>query len=108
ALIIDRCADYNSAQCRWVPRGEFVGNTFTRQALPVVWDFCEVNPLSQAAGSFENALDWVAKVVETTSTQRSAQTQLADATEHPLPDQSAHVWFTDPPYYDAVPYADLS
>src|SRR5690606_14945773 len=36
------------------------------------------------------------------------QTQLADATEHPLPDQSAHVWFTDPPYYDAVPYADLS
>ena len=34
--------------------------------------------------------------------------QQADVTEHPLPDQSAGVWFTDPPYYDAVPYADLS
>jgi len=25
-----------------------------------------------------------------------------------MPDQSVGVWFTDPPYYDAVPYADLS
>ncbi len=36
------------------------------------------------------------------------QVQLADAAEHPLPDETASVWFTDPPYYDAVPYADLS
>jgi hypothetical protein len=36
------------------------------------------------------------------------QVHFADATEHPLPDQTARVWFTDPPYYDAVPYADLS
>jgi hypothetical protein len=39
---------------------------------------------------------------------RSGQIQEADATEHPLPDETAQVWFTDPPYYDAVPYADLS
>jgi hypothetical protein len=36
------------------------------------------------------------------------QVQSADATEYPLPDETAQVWFTDPPYYDAVPYADLS
>ncbi|MCL6508077.1 MAG: hypothetical protein K6T59_13735, partial [Bryobacteraceae bacterium] len=36
------------------------------------------------------------------------QLQQSDATEHPLPDETAQVWFTDPPYYDAVPYADLS
>ena len=30
------------------------------------------------------------------------------AAEHPLPDETAQVWFTDPPYYFAVPYADLS
>jgi hypothetical protein len=36
------------------------------------------------------------------------QVQLADAADHPLPDQTADLWFTDPPYYDAVPYADLS
>jgi putative DNA methylase len=34
--------------------------------------------------------------------------QLVDATEHPLPDETAGVWFIDPPYYDAVPYADLA
>ena len=36
------------------------------------------------------------------------QVHQADAANHPLPDQSASTWFTDPPYYDAVPYADLS
>src|SRR5690606_23182562 len=39
---------------------------------------------------------------------RRGQVQAASATRHPLPDESAHLWFTDPPYYDAVPYADLS
>ena len=34
--------------------------------------------------------------------------QHSDATNHPLPDQTAGVWFTDPPYYDAIPYSDLS
>ena len=34
--------------------------------------------------------------------------QLADAVNHPLPNQTTSVWFTDPPYYFAVPYADLS
>ena len=37
-----------------------------------------------------------------------AQTQCADAVRSPLPNDAAGVWFTDPPYYDAVPYADLS
>ena len=36
------------------------------------------------------------------------QVQSADATEHPLPDEAGGVWFTDPPYYDAIPYSDLS
>src|SRR5262249_29783736 len=34
--------------------------------------------------------------------------QQADAASHPLPDQAASIWFTDPPYYDAIPYSDLS
>jgi putative DNA methylase len=36
------------------------------------------------------------------------QTQVADAVSHPTPSDSADVYFTDPPYYDAIPYADLS
>ena len=34
--------------------------------------------------------------------------QSANASEHPLPYEAAGVWFTDPPYYDAIPYSDLS
>jgi hypothetical protein len=40
--------------------------------------------------------------------ERTGQVQVTDAAEHPLPDHAAPVWFTDPPYYDAIPYADLS
>ncbi|MBM3303150.1 MAG: DUF1156 domain-containing protein, partial [Deltaproteobacteria bacterium] len=38
----------------------------------------------------------------------AGQVQQADARRSPLPDESVSVWFTDPPYYFAVPYADLS
>ena len=64
AISLDRTADYNSANCRWVPHGEFIGNTFTRQALPMVWDFAEVNPMADSTGSFRSAIDWVANVIE--------------------------------------------
>jgi adenine-specific DNA methylase len=108
ALVVNRCADYNSANCRWVSRGEFIGNTFTRQALPIVWDYAEVDPGSDATGGFEGALAWVGNVIEAWPGSPGGLVQIADATEHPLPDDSAMLWFTDPPYYDAVPYADLS
>jgi adenine-specific DNA methylase len=108
AVVVNRCADYNSANCRWVSHGEFIGNTFTRQALPIVWDFVEIDPSAGATGGALGAIEWVTNVVQSWPGSRGGQVQQADATEHPLPDETAQVWFTDPPYYDAVPYADLS
>ncbi len=109
AVGVDRTADYNSTNCRWVSHGEFIGNTFTRQALPIVWDFAEVNPITEATGSFTGALNWVVKVVEAYApSDVEGQVQPSDATNHPLPDETAGVYFTDPPYYDAIPYSDLS
>ena len=52
AIILDRGADYNSQITRWVNRGEFVGNTFTRQALPMTWDYFELNPTSGSTGDW--------------------------------------------------------
>jgi hypothetical protein len=74
----------------------------------MVWDYSESNPLSAATGGYEGAFEWVAKVAEAWPGSTAAQAQAADVAEHPLPDQTATVWFTDPPYYFAVPYADLS
>ena len=109
ACVLGRCTDYWSANAMWARGGEFVAHTFGRQALPMVWDFAEVAPFSGGSGSFQSALGWVGRVIESLAViGTGAQTQIADARESPLPDESASVWFTDPPYYDAVPYAYLS
>jgi len=108
AIVIDRCADYWSSLCRWHLTGEKVSNTYGRQALPMVWDFCEVAPFAQSSGGYDGAVEWVAKVVDAWPGSPPGQVELADAADHPLPDETAAVWFTDPPYYFAVPYADLS
>jgi len=107
--VLSRCADYWSSAARWVQNGEFVADTFARQALAMVWDFAETAPWAGASGNFDGALSWVALVIESWPRGSAAgQVQIADAREFPLPDDSSHVWFTDPPYYDAVPYADIS
>jgi adenine-specific DNA methylase len=108
AIVVSKLADYASAHATWVPGGEFVRGTFGRQALPMVWDWTEAVPWSESSGNYNGALDWVARVIDAWPGSRAGQVHSADAAEHPLPDQTAPVWFTDPPYYDAVPYADLS
>jgi len=108
AAVLDRCANQLSHVSRWNVPGEKVEGTFSRQALPIVWDYAEVNPFGNATGSYDGALNWVAGVTEAWPKSVVGQVQPADATDHPLPDQAAGVWFTDPPYYDAIPYADLS
>lgn len=111
ATALDRLADYNSSLTRWVSHGEFVGNTFTRQALPMVWDYFEINPFSSATGDWESAMDWVARVLAHCSESfdgRPATVSQGSATSLPYPDSYFDAVFTDPPYYDSVPYSHLS
>ena len=60
----------------------------------------------------ENCVEDVAcstqEIASGTSTLRLGQAEIANSVEHPLPDETAEIWFTDPPYYDAIPYSDLS
>jgi hypothetical protein len=83
-------------------------HTFDRQALPMIWDFAEVVVTADAPGNWRSGYELIADVIGAAQSVGTGQIQLADAAEHPLPDQTALVWFTDPPYYDAIPYADLS
>jgi adenine-specific DNA methylase len=86
------------------------GNTFSRPALPIVWDFCEAQPFSGASGGWQEEIEWIAQVADVFPELKDGegQVQQADARHCPLPDEAAWIWFTDPPYYDAIPYADLS
>jgi putative DNA methylase len=113
ALTVDRLAEKLSSVARWDTSRENPQGTFGRQALPMVWDFCEVNPFSGSGGDWGTALDWVVRVLETTAAAMrrapgTGHVERASATRHPLPDDSVAAVFTDPPYYAAVPYADLS
>ena len=109
ALCVDRLADYSSAVCSWHNSGEKLRNTFARFALPIVWDYTEVNPLSDTSGNFLGALEWVARVVE------HLQEASEDAPTAAVLQQSAtdsapgefDVICTDPPYYDAIGYSNL-
>ena len=108
ALAVDRAADQLSTLVRWLETIEAIASTFGRQALGMVWDFCETIPTGDHSANFGAAFEWIAKVIEAGVQSRTGQVQVADASDHPLPDETTSVWFTDPPYYDAVPYAHLS
>jgi putative DNA methylase len=100
AMVLGRQADALSASVTWTPGGEFQGHTFARQALAFVWDFAEVNPWCDSSGNFMGAVEWVAKVCATSFEQHTiGSSQQTSATHHPLPDDTAHAYITDPPYY---------
>ena len=107
-LVNDRLADYSSAICSWHNGRETIGHTFARFALPIVWDYTEVNPLSNSSGNYLGALDWVSRFIahalqsadsaETTTVKNSSATGIKGKYDAIV---------TDPPYYDAIPYSDL-
>ena len=109
AFAVSKCADFNSSVARWANHREGSVATFGRQAIPVLWDWAEVVSLGDSTGSFSVAVDLIAKVVEELGVLAgTGQVSIGDAAQLPLPHESADVWFTDPPYYDSVAYADLS
>ena len=112
ALAVDRLADRCSSLCTWDPSPAASGilHTFGRQALPIIWDFAEGDPTSEKSGGWTKCLSWVVATLEeeTRSGSLSGVVELADAQKHPLPDDVVDALVTDPPYYDAIAYGDLS
>ncbi len=110
ALSISRCSEQMSSLVRWRTTVEAVAGTFGRNALPIMWDFVEIVPSGSGGSNFLAAIEWVAEVIEKQGVccQISGQVEIADASESPFPSEAVDVWFTDPPYYDAIPYSDLS
>jgi putative DNA methylase len=108
-LALDKMADFHTSLARWIYQGEKIGNTFGRQALGIIWDYAEANPFGNISGSWDRCVAYVLEVIQHNGCLENAGTiQQASATQHPLPNDSASAFITDPPYYDAVPYADLS
>ncbi len=108
AFASDKVADRGSSLGRWDPTPTQSGiiNTFSRQALPMSWDFAESNPLGDASGNLIGAIELVVKVINGfpavgrgSSSQLNAVNQTVSLNK---------LLSTDPPYYDNIGYADLS
>lgn len=61
ALAVGRCANYWSSLTPW--GGDFIVQTFGRQAIPMVWDHAEANPFSGSTGNWLGAINWIDKVL---------------------------------------------
>ncbi len=107
ALGINRLATYLVVLTRWRPDVLSFERAFDRQALPMVWDYGEVSPFSDSRGQWDlGPMLEAIKHISTIST--SAIVTQSSATSLPYPDNYFDAVFTDPPYYDNVPYSYLS
>jgi hypothetical protein len=108
-LALSRYTDIYNSLCMWETTRTQVRHAFTRQAIPMLWDFAEAHIFADAAGNYAVTLETMVRFIEkNVATEAIGNSQQADATAHLLPDDAAQCFFTDPPYYDSVPYADLA
>ncbi|MCY4604205.1 MAG: DUF1156 domain-containing protein [Gemmatimonadetes bacterium] len=109
SLSIGKLADLANTACPWEPIAECPRNVLSNGRLKPSWDFAEGVAVSEASGSFGTCVDNLANGVESLKGVTSTgQSEVAAAQDSLLPSETASVWFTDPPYYDAIPYSDLS
>jgi adenine-specific DNA methylase len=111
ALIVSRVVDFNSSFATWNSTAEIVRNTYARQAIAMVWDFTEIDPFRSGSGGWSGGIEPVAAAIEHCSQTGTATGRVIRANAQLLedfPDASFDAVITDPPYYDAIQYADLS
>lgn len=106
-LAVGRLVNRSSTQCFWDPGGGQVQQVFARPALPMIWTFAEGNPFSGSSGNFLGQLEYLLAALERVPAQGEGRVEQLDARQLARLTQTAVVC-TDPPYYDNIPYADLS
>lgn len=109
AGLVDKIADYGSTFCRWIGQTEAVADTFARHALAMLWDFAELCPFGLAGSNAQSILNSQIDAVRSIDVSTSpAWVWRGSATALPAELRDLDAVITDPPYYDNVPYADVS
>jgi putative DNA methylase len=106
AFAVDKLTDALSSIVSWNINRDGLRNTFARQAIPMTWDFAEVNPFSNSTGCFDNCVEWIEKCVFALPAASRGFVCQADAQSNN--NQRDIMISTDPPYYDNIGYADLA
>jgi putative DNA methylase len=109
ACVVDKLADFNSSLCVLKPGGgRGIVHTFGRQVITMVWDYAEANPFNAEIACWESSLKEVVNNLKFFAETAPASVTRASATELPWATGYFDAVITDPPYYDNVPYADIS
>ncbi len=110
AFALSKQADLGNSLCRWEPVAQCPRQLFGRQAIPMIWDFAEGNPLGESSGSWSVFVDGIVRAFSrafgSVRADARGRCQQADAGAQKLSQDA--VVSTDPPYYDNIGYADLS
>ncbi len=119
AFTVSRFADRNNSLCTWdsgpagtksstggSARTASLRNLFSRQAMPMAWDYGEGNPFSDSGGGYNSALAWVVPAINALPASGPGYVKMADAQTQMIARDK--VISTDPPYYDNIEYSDLS
>lgn len=108
ANLVDQLANHNSSICSWHSRNTQLRNVFSRQAIPMTWDYAESNPFCNSSGCYDNlfirmveAFDGLPRLVSSTGHAKQWDAQSDNGMREIIVS-------TDPPYYDNIDYADLS
>jgi putative DNA methylase len=108
-LVVDRVAMFGNTLCAWYYQEQAVSGSFARQALPMFWDFAEVSLRADISGGIKGGLTRIVDAIgllqgiESPATVRRSAAQECSSFV-----QQCDAVITDPPYYDNIPYADLS
>lgn len=108
-LCLYRFVEWNTSFCRWrADRGGSYEWTFSGKSIGMIWDYFEANPLHRAHDASQ-LVDAVGEHLFRCAELSGGGSVLeGPAQSLPLPDESVDYVYTDPPYFDAIPYSHLS
>lgn len=110
SIWFDRIAVANTSLGRWHISGEKLEHPFSRQAIAMVFDYPESNPFCNSSGSALNQLEWIIRYIESESNSPFAAlfANASSGEKGQFAAKTLTAVVTDPPYYDAIAYADIS
>lgn len=110
SIWFDRIAVANTSLGRWHISGEKLEHPFSRQAIAMVFDYPESNPFCNSSGSALNQLEWITRYIESESNSPFAAlfANASSGEKGQFAAKTLTAVVTDPPYYDAIAYADIS
>jgi len=96
ALGVSKLTDYNGSLVQWSRSRDQAVHVFGRQALPMVWDYVEINPFADAAGDLTTSLAGICRTIEGCDVTGMGEAVMADAQNQTI--SLNRCVSTDPPY----------